>query len=235
MKITILLLLTTLLFACQPSKNNLEQSEKLYKQAIANFDLTTAKLALNQILLLDSNNLIYKDSLARLYIQGGNYEGGIKLAEELNKAGNADTKLLELTGVAYQQMGKLEESDQIFNKLWNGSKEFKYLYQVMVIQYEKGNRQSFDSLSSQILSKVESDSAMAITTIDFPGPVTGVAQRVPIKAATLFLIGKNAYDREQDLGKAITYYQKSIEAYDPFEMARYYLTEIARMQQGGGR
>jgi len=233
MRPLVILLLSTLLFACNSSKEDLNNAEKLYKQAISNLDLTTAKLALNQILLLDSNNLIYKDSLARLYIQGGNYEGGVKLAEQLNKAGKADKKLLELTGVAYQQMGKLDESDALFNKLWNESKDFKYLYQIMVIQYEKGNKLAFDSLSSQILANVESDSVMSRTTIDFPGPVTGVAQFVPLKAATLFLIGKNAYDREQDLGKSITYYQKSIEAFDPFEMARYYLTEIARMQQGG--
>ena len=139
MRPLVILLLSTLLFACNSSKEDLNNAEKLYKQAISNLDLTTAKLALNQILLLDSNNLIYKDSLARLYIQGGNYEGGVKLAEQLNKAGKADKKLLELTGVAYQQMGKLDESDALFNKLWNESKDFKYLYQIMVIQYEKGN------------------------------------------------------------------------------------------------
>ncbi|MEY2924335.1 MAG: hypothetical protein RLZZ337_883 [Bacteroidota bacterium] len=222
------------LAACSNTKeSNVVQNEKLYQQAIANYDLTTAKLALNQILLADSNNIEYKDSLCRLYIQGGNYDGGIRLAEQLINSKNADKKLLELTGVAYQQVGKADEAESIFNQLWSESKNYKYLYQIMVLQYEKGNQQGFDSLSSGILKDVETDSTMAQTTIDFPGPVTGIAQLVPIKAATQFLIGKNAYDREQNLRKAIEYYQYSIQTYDTFEMARYYLTEIARMQQGG--
>lgn len=233
MKSILYTLLAIGLFACTNTKNDTGNAEKLYKQAIANSDLATAKVALNQLLLIDSNNTVYKDSLCRMYIQGGNYEGGIKLAEQLMKTNNADNKLLELTGVAYQQIGKQVEAEDIFNKLFTASKDYKYLYQIMVIQYEKGNQAGFDSLSNKILTEVETDSILAQTTIEFPGPVSGVGQLVPIKAATQFLIGKNAYDREQDLRKAITYYQYSVQSYDPFEMARYYLTEIARMQQGG--
>ncbi len=234
-KALIIVLISTAFYACKDENKELKTAENLYNSAKQYKDLNTTKVALNQMLLIDSTNIEYKDSLARLYMRGGNVEGGLKLAEQVDLAGKADSKLVEMIGIAHQQMGNIEKSEKVFDRLLSETKDYKYLYQKMVIQYEKGNMIEFDSLSNIILTQVETDSVMAKTTIEFPGPVSGVSQQVPLKAATLLVVGKNAYDREQNLKKAVDYYVKSVQAFDQFEMARYFLSEIERMQMSAGR
>ena len=65
-----------------------------------------------------------------------------------------------------------------------------------------------------------------------PVPVSGGNQLVPLKAATLFLIGNNALERKQDVSTAVRYLQKSIEEFEQFEMHRYVLMELEKMMSG---
>jgi hypothetical protein len=86
-------------------------------------------------------------------------------------------------------------------------------------------------LTQRILEVLKTDTAVANTLIEFGGPVSGVGQVVPIKAATLFLIGKYAQDHENNQTKAIIHYERAIGAYDKFEMPYYYLQEIEYKQK----
>jgi hypothetical protein len=85
------------------------------------------------------------------------------------------------------------------------------------------------------LEQIESDIALAATSVPMPGPVSGIQQLVPMKAATLFLIGNNALERKQDVNTAVTYLKKSIEEFDQFEMPRYVLMELEKMMYGERR
>lgn len=225
-------LLGVLLYSCSET-NHTEQALKLYKQAQKNLDATTSKVALNQLIMLDSTNLVYKDSLARLYMQTGNYKAGSKLADEVIAKGNPDTKLMEMAALSYQQLGDGVKAETLIDMLLANTNNSKYLYQKMVLQSEKGDLIMFDSLSNRLLQKIDADSLIARTTVSLPDPTTGADQQVPLKAATYFVIGNNAFEKEQNLNKAVEYFKKSVEEFDNFLMARYYLTEIARMQQQG--
>lgn len=220
-----------LLAACQTEQSDLEQTKALYQSALKHKDLTTQRIALNQLILLDTSNLDYVDSLARLYIKDGNYEGGLLLAEQLFELNKGDNKLKELAGVAYQQVSKLDEATSTFNSLFANTKDYRYAYQVVAIAYEQANVQLFDSLSNQLLEAAANDSIVSRTLIDFPGPITGAPQLVPIGAATIFLKGKFALDKKQDIRSAVAYYQQAISAFESFEMPYYYLQEIEMMQR----
>lgn len=228
-KVLIIITLASLISACNKGDNQLELAKKLYSQAQKNLDATTSKVALNQILMLDSTNLVYKDSLARLYMTTGNYKSGVKLGSEVYSNGKADNKLKETLALSYQQLGEIDKSEELIEELLIATGNYKYMYQKLVLLFDKGDQPAFDTLATSLLQKIETDSLIAQTTISLPGPVTGVNQMVPLKAATLFIIGNNAFDREQDVQKAVTYFQKSIEEFGQFEMARYSLQEIERM------
>ena len=221
-----------LLAACNNKDQQLKQSVALYKQALSNNDATTSKLALNQILLIDSSNTDYMDSLSRIYMRSGNFDAGLKYAEAVYNAGKAGAKLKENMALAYQQTGETEKAEKFISNLMDETMDYKYLYQKLVIQYENGNQPLFDSLSTNILDRVESDSLVARTIVPMPGPVSGVQQMVPIKAATLFLIGNNALERKQDVNTAVKYLKLSIEEYEQFEMPRYVLMELEKMMYG---
>jgi len=232
------LLLAVIVFfisACNSTDKKLSQTEALYHQALENKDAATVKVALNQLLLLDSTSIEYQDSLSRVYMRNGNFNAGLKYAELVYNAGKAEAKLKENMALAYQQVGETEKAEKFIDNLIVETGNYKYLYQKLVIQYENGNQIKFDSLSTDILGQIESDSILAATSVPMPGPVSGIQQLVPIKAATLFLIGNNALERKQDVNVAVTYLKKSIEEFDQFEMSRYVLMELEKMMYGERR
>lgn len=231
----LLAVFTFFICACNSTDKQLSQAEALYHQALENKDAATVKVSLNQLLLLDSTNIEYQDSLSRVYMRNGNFIAGLKYAELVYNAGKAKAKLKENMALAYQQVGETEKAEKFIDNLIVETGNYKYLYQKLVIQYENGNQIKFDSLSIDILDQIESDSILAATSVPMPGPVSGVQQLVPIKAATLFLIGNNALERKQDVNVAVSYLKKSIEEFDQFEMPRYVLMELEKMMYGERR
>ncbi len=223
--------LALLLSSCDNQISELEQTQDLYESALKHNDLTTQRVALSRLILLDTSSMDYIDSLARLYIKDGNYEGGLLLAEQLFEQNKGDNKLKELSGVAYQQVFKLNKATEIFNSLFANTRDYRYAYQVVAIAYEQANTQLFDSLSNQLLNVAANDSMVARTMIDFPGPITGAPQLIPLEAATIFLKGKFALDKQQDIRSAVNYYQQAIVKFESFEMPYYYLQEIEMMQR----
>jgi tetratricopeptide (TPR) repeat protein len=221
--------------ACNTTDKQLSQAEALYTRALENKDATTVKVALNQLLLLDSNNTVYQDSLSRIYISSGNFAAGLRYAEKVFNAGKADVKLKENMALAYQQIGKTDKAEQFVNSLKTETNDYKYEYQKLVISYENRDQILFDSLSKSILAEIEIDSLVARTTVPMPGPVSGVNQLVPLKAATYFLIGNNALENNRDVNTAVEYLQKSLEEYGEFEMSRYVLMEIEKMMMASRR
>ncbi|PCJ67924.1 MAG: hypothetical protein COA58_01945 [Bacteroidetes bacterium] len=228
-KFIVLLTISLGFVACNNKELQLENAQNLYQQGLSNSDAATTKVALNQLLLLDSTNTVYQDSLSRIYMSSGNFEAGIKYAEKVYNSGKSDIKLKENMAVAYQQLGETEKAEKFIKNLLAETNDYKYLYQQLVIQYEVGNQVMFDSLAKNILERVENDSLVARTVVPMPGPVTGLKQMVPMKAATYFLIGNNALEKRQDINTAISYLQESIKEYNEFEMSRYVLMEIEKM------
>ena len=232
-KLLFLHLLFILIFwGCNQNENQLTNAKNLYEQAILNNDATTAKMALNQIILLYTLELRYQDSLSRIYMKSGNFEAGLKYAEIVYTSGKANGQLKENMALAYQQIGETEKAEEFINSLLQTTKDYKYLFQKIVIQYENGNQPLFDSLSNEVLELANKDSLIAQTMVPMPGPVSGGNQLVPIKAATLFLIGNNALERKQDVNTAVRYLQMSIEEFEQFEMPRYVLMELEKMMSG---
>jgi tetratricopeptide (TPR) repeat protein len=228
-KSLILITLSITLFACQNGNNDLEKAKALYKIAQENLDASTTKVALNQLILLDSTNLDYKDSLSRLYMATGNYQAGSKLGNEVYKSGKADNELKESLALSYQQLNKLDKAERMIDELWKSTKNYKYQYQKLVLSYNKRDMIGFDTLATSLLGTIEADSMVAKTTVALRGPVTGANQDVPLLAAVYFIIGNNAFDNEQNVQKSVAYFTKSIEVYNEFELARYSLQEIERM------
>ena len=236
MKHIIFILLLSIAFAsCNNSKDDLAKAKKLYNLAVSNEDVPAARMALLQILCLDSTNVQYQDSIARLYIKGGNFKTGIKYAEEVYNRGKASIKLKESMAIAYQQNGDGEKSESFFASLLSETNDYKYKYQQLVIHFENGNQPMFDSLSRSIITEATQDSVIAATKIDMPGPVSGIGQKVPIVAATYFLVGNNALEKRQDVNTAIKNLQESLRVYPDLEYSKYILMEIEKLMMGNRR
>jgi tetratricopeptide (TPR) repeat protein len=217
-----------------PKEKAIAEATKLYQAAEKNKDANTARVALNQLLLLDPNNDVYTDSLARLYIRSGNFEGGIALAEKLIKDNKASKELKELVGVAYQQQENNDNAIGVFGDLYESTKDYRYLFQQAVILSERENKQEFDSMVNVILELVNESEEAKETLIDFPTTRGDVKQMVPLEASIIFLQGKVALESEdvKQMRTGVNKMVKSLEIFPDFEMAKYYLQQIEMMQRG---
>ena len=230
-----LVLLSVLIFAaCSTQSDRLKEAEALYKLALENKDPSLARVALCQIMLIDSTIPAYQDSLARLYIAASNFETGLRYAEKVCKNGPCENILKENMAAAYQQLGKNIEAEKIIQGLIADTKENKYLFQQLLIYFNAGKTTSFDSLSTTMLQQIETDSTMAKTMVPIVAPSSGGDQMVPIKAAVYFLIGNNALNTTRDINKGVEYMQLSLTDFAPFEMPRYVLQQVEQLaiQQG---
>ncbi|HBN02933.1 MAG TPA: hypothetical protein DD396_02715 [Bacteroidetes bacterium] len=231
----LVLLSVILIAACTSTSDRLKEAESLYKLALENKDPSLARVALCQIMLIDSNIPAYQDSLARLYIASSNFETGLRYAEKVCKNGPCENILKENMAAAYQQLGKNDEAEKIIKGLIADSKDNKYLFQQLLIYFNAGKTTSFDSLSSAMLQQIEIDSTMAKTIVPIVAPSSGGDQMVPIKAAVYFLIGNNALNTTRDINKGVEYMQLSLKEFAPFEMPRYVLQQVEQLMAQQGR
>ena len=231
----LVLLSVILIAACTSTSDRLKEAESLYKLALENKDPSLARVALCQIMLIDSTIPAYQDSLARLYIASSNFETGLRYAEKVCKNGPCENILKENMAAAYQQLGKNDEAEKIIKGLIADSKDNKYLFQQLLIYFNAGKTTSFDSLSSAMLQQIEIDSTMAKTIVPIVAPSSGGYQMVPIKAAVYFLIGNNALNTTRDINKGVEYMQLSLKEFAPFEMPRYVLQQVEQLMAQQGR
>ena len=96
---------------CSEDTKSTNTAEALYELALENKDVTTAKVALSQLILEDSTNMDYKDSLSRIYFNEGNFYAGLDYAEQVFASGSNDKVLQENMAIAYQQIGETEMAE----------------------------------------------------------------------------------------------------------------------------
>ncbi|MCC6722798.1 MAG: hypothetical protein IT243_11425 [Bacteroidia bacterium] len=228
-KFYIFFLSLLVVISCNKNKNSIENSKKLLDQALKYKDYATAAFAYNKLLLKDSNNIQYKDSLARIYIRSGNYEGGTILGEQVIAKNKNNTKLLELLGVAYEQTNNIDKSVTIFSNLYNTTNDYIYLYKITAMYFDNSNFEKADSLTDLMISKADTTKSI---NINLPN---GQSQAVPILAACYNMKGAIYAEGKSDLKNAVNYFKKALHISPDFQYPKMYLERIASYIQQGGR
>jgi len=212
---------------CKPENN----SKKLLSQALKNKDYATAAFAYNNLLLEDSTNLDYKDSLARIYIRSGNFEGGLRLGEQVIAKRPGNSKLLELISVANGQLKNIDKSIANLNTLFTTTKDYTYLYKISGVYFDNGQFQKADSVCDKVIEFADSSKNVEI---NLPN---GSSQSVPILAACYNMKGAiltEMAEISQDgelVRKSIPYFQKAMQMAPDFAYPRLYLEKIAQFMQ----
>ena len=220
-----------LLSNCKPIDN----SKKLLAQALKNKDYATAAFAYNNLLLVDTSNLEWKDSLARIYIKSGNYEGGVSLGEQVLIKQPKNLKLLELVGIGNGRLNKLDKSLANFNSLFIATKDYTYLYKMAGISYDNQNFSVADSLADIMIAKADTSKKITVQMPD------GSEQTVPITAACYNMKGAILADLFDKSGNpsyvknSIPLFEKAIQIYPDFKFPKLYLQRIAQYIQGSGK
>jgi tetratricopeptide (TPR) repeat protein len=227
------LILLTIFFLseCKQSDN----SKRLLAQALKNKDYATAAFAYNNLLLADSSNLEYKDSLARIYIKSGNYEGGVRLGEQVLAKQPKNLKLLELVGIGNGRLNNIDKAVANFNALFVASQDYTYLYKIAGMCFDSQKYNEADSLADIMIAKADTTKRIEV---QLP---SGESQSVPIVAACYNMKGAILAEMADRTGNvehiknAVPYFQKALKIYPEFSFPRLYLERIAQYMQSGGR
>jgi tetratricopeptide (TPR) repeat protein len=193
-------------------------SEALYKRANEMGDDITAIVALNQMLLSDSGNLEYKDSLARLYLRNRKTEPGLKLGLEVLNTGKENNSLLELVSFAQEVSGEDEQALKGFTTLFEKTKDGKYKYEIAKIQYQSGDFGSANKTLDDIIKDKEIESQ-----IEFLAQKG--TQEVSIKAAAYFLKAQVAIDQNKSVD-ALNHLRQAVTISPNFEQAQYAIQQL---------
>lgn len=232
--IVIFILLISIIFfnACNSKNKNADKAHylELYKKASANKDVFTAIVALNEYLLNDTVVSNYHDSLAIMYFVTGNFESGVIIGEKVIAKYPENKRLAELMSEGYQKTNQYDKSIAITQKLFNSTKDYRYLYQVATLQFEDQKVAECENTIAQILK----DGLDSTTTIEMsPG---GLADIVPIEAACYNLKAMIEDQANNDFATALNYFEKALKVYPAFKFPKAYIKEKqyqAYMAQGG--
>jgi tetratricopeptide (TPR) repeat protein len=214
-KLVLIITVMSIIVACKPSNNsNTSDYEKVLSKSYQIKDYHTAIAAIQMLLVQDSTQKQYLDSLPELYVAVRNMDAAEHYTDLALKDKPNNEKLMQLKALCLENKGDFEGTLDIMNKLYVSTKKLSYLYQLTAIQLQGGD---LDNAKKGIKS-LEDQMANSTDSVDFMLSETE-KQKVPIRSAVYHL---KAYTLAQnrDLMGAKDYWEKALKEYPQFMAAR---------------
>lgn len=150
-------LLSLLSCGIMNAQDAFETQKTIYKQALKNYDLQTATVALYNMLALKPDRTDLNDSLALVYFAGERYAQAYLIGEAIVTADPKRKDMLELVAVSKQNLGMIKESLADYEKLYAIDKSIYYLYQMATLQYQLKRFGECIASLDQILASPDAD------------------------------------------------------------------------------
>ncbi len=228
MKKMLAMLLFITLMACNKTNSN-KTYEDLYAKSMDVKDYHTAITALQVLLLTDSTNRAYLDTLPELYASVQNYPASEYYTDLALKAYPTSERFLQIKALCMQQTGKMENVLDIYNKLYASTQKITYLYQIAAFQFSSQDMPA----AERTLKVLEEKMVNSTDSVDFMVSETE-KQKVPVRAA---VYNMKAYMVAQmrDLAGAKKYFEMALKEYPEFVTARQNLMQLMEGARGGSR
>jgi tetratricopeptide (TPR) repeat protein len=194
MKKSLFALITFCLLACYSvsGQDAFEVQSSIYKQALKNYDLQTATVALYNMQALKPERTDLNDSLALVYFAGEHYAQAYMIGERIITADPKRKDMLELVAVSKQNLGLIKESLADYEKLYGMDKSVYYLYQMATLQYQLKRFGECIASLDQILGGTDADKQKVNIRAS-----QNQQQEVPMKAAAYNVKGICALEMNQ--------------------------------------
>ncbi|MBO6516700.1 MAG: hypothetical protein JJ975_09125 [Bacteroidia bacterium] len=229
MKKVLLISMVALVFAACETKTNggstsdLERYERLYNRAIKFEDYQTAAVALNHLLLDDTANMVYTDSLARIYLRGGKIDAGLELGQKVMDGNPKNFSLLELIALGQSYNGDYASAYKNFNTLHKELNDPTYLFSMGQVAIYQQNI----SRALELMDKVIADSG---TGTFEAATASGGTQTVDIKAGALLFKAQYAF-QQNDAQNGVDFLQKALQVAPDYQEAMALRQQLAAYQQ----
>lgn len=200
-----------------------EIQQRVYRNALKNYDLQAASIALYNMIALKPDKADLNDSLALLYFAGERYAQAYLIGEQILKNNPARSDMLELVAVSKQNLGMIKESLADYEKLYAAEKSLYYLYQMATLQYQLKRYGECVASLDQIINHPES-AKQKVSIV-----VQGGSQDVPMKAAAYNVKGICAMELNQEEA-AKDNFKKALEVFPEFVLAKGNLDLVTKKQ-----
>jgi tetratricopeptide (TPR) repeat protein len=213
------LLLLTAFVACKSGtgSGDKDQNEKdlaLYKQAMSYNDYITAATAIHSLMLRDSNNTSYNDTLVKLYFNAELHFAAIKAADKVLQNNPRNVKVLEMAAKSAEYVRSYEHMMDYSQRLLQITEELKYNYQMAVLYINRNRIDSGDYFLQTIINSPRNISDSVDIMV-----AEGYTQRVPAKAAALNAQGFLKLS-DNRIAEARNLFKQSLEISPDFELSR---------------
>lgn len=210
-----------MLIACNSSNNNTAQLEALYKKSYDLKDIPTAITAVQLLLQQDSTNAL-RDSLPGMYFAVQNIEACLTTTNESLKRNADNEELNNLKLLCLEQKGDGEQALKLSEELYKKTGKLEYIYK----------KASMELMTNQLETATKTIDGMADKYKDSKDSVDifidqNQSQPVPIQAACWNMRGY-VYIQKQQYQQAAEAYQKAIQIYPDFVMARRNLQQLVQ-------
>lgn len=194
--------------------------KKLYEKSMDIKDYSTAIMAIQMMLLEDSTQFAYQDSLPELYAAVNNVEAVAKTIDPVLKRHPKEERFLQIKSIVQQEHGDFEGVLNTYNSLYETTKKLSYLYQIGTLQFQSGNMDEASKIVEELLIKApESKDSLDIFVSEQQ------KQKVPIMAATLNFKGY-IFAQKRNMPEAKKYFEAAIKSFPDFVMAKRNLEQL---------
>jgi len=197
------------------SSNSIESYKKLFDKSMNSKDFPTAIVAAQLILINDSTEVLYADTLPELYAATNNIFACNDAATNALKRNPKSERYLLIKALCAEQLGNMEEQMSIYNQLYAINKKPEYLYRITAAHFGSANFQAVENNLKELdeMAKNSKDS------IDFMISESE-KQKVPLKAALLNMRAIMAAQKDRDMLSAKKYFEAAIREFPDFIVAK---------------
>jgi len=209
-----------------------DRYHQVYRWALKYNDPGIAASALYNMMALRPEETFWKDTLAILYFNSGQYIQATTLGNEIVQSDPQNNQMLEILAISEQSLGLLKEPLAHYEQLYRNTQMLYYLYQVATLQY---NLKRFGECSLT-LEKIIADEKSGQEEISIAyGEKNSQQQKVPMKAAAYNLQGVMYLEMNQP-DSALESFDKALEIFPDFKLAQSNkeMVEKAKEESGAG-
>ncbi|MGJ3234854.1 tetratricopeptide repeat protein [Marivirga sp.] len=117
------------------NEDAIKNAKAKYNASIRFNDFQVAKNAIYDLMVLEPNNHSYLDSLAYIYFEFNQYASAALVSREALKRNPNNQLVLQIGAKSLDQLGALDQSLKMYQKLYNISDDAYVLYEVIQKQY----------------------------------------------------------------------------------------------------
>lgn len=202
------------------NSNQVELEKQKLKQALTYGDQSTATTMMYNIIALEGEKSVYKDSLAYLYFNRRSYLSCFLATEDALKNNPSNIELLEMSAFSVESLGAIDKAIGSYEKLLSITNNNFHAYKIAVLHFEMSK---FEDAYTAI-KKADALADSGTENITFPIN-KNYNQPVPLKAAIIYLKGLIELNLDNKVASKASL-QKALQIFPEFILAKEALSNL---------